>query len=224
MKDGHIRIINSSFLNCKVIELKENVGFTMALNAGLEHCENELIFRVDTDDINYSNRFELQLNYLNEHPEISILGAQICLIDSTGRLINQKKTVPKGQRKIRLYRFFKNPLNHPTVVFKKSVILKIGGYKNVMFYEDWYLWCELLSKENIIFENLSETLVKYRIRNITERHGWKFLKYEYFFYRELKNKKILNPALWVLILFLKLFIKISPKPLYRLVKKIYSQI
>lgn len=61
----------------KVIALPDNIGLGRALNEGLKHCSYEWVFRMDTDDICLPNRFEKQIQYINNNPEIVILGGQI---------------------------------------------------------------------------------------------------------------------------------------------------
>ena len=59
---------------CTVLDLKNNVGLGIALKFGLEHCEHELVARMDADDISVATRFEQQLDFLRNHPEISVVG------------------------------------------------------------------------------------------------------------------------------------------------------
>lgn len=162
----------------KVYGYNKNRGLGYALNFGLDKCNYELVFRMDTDDIAHPNRFQKQLKQLRDQPEISIIGSTIQEFLNIPGDINQVRTVPISSKNINSKKHQRNPFNHMTVLFKKSIILEVGGYIDMPGYEDYYLWLRLLKEYKGM--NIDEPLVYARIGNnmIKRRQGIEFLKNE----------------------------------------------
>ena len=147
--------------NLKVISLLENQGLGKALNEGLKYCTNDLIARMDTDDISLSTRFEKQVHFMKTHPEIDVCSAWIDeFIDSPNNIIS-RRTLPETPEE--LYKFGKsrNPLNHPAVMFRKSAVIKAGGYQHFPLFEDYYLWVRMIMNGSKLY-NLQEPLLYFR--------------------------------------------------------------
>ncbi|QFF99868.1 glycosyltransferase [Psychrobacillus glaciei] len=159
----------------KVISLDENVGLGKALNIGLSNCRNELIARMDTDDIADKNRCERQLDLFNKDKKISVVGTVIEeFIDYPSNPVSYRK-VKIENREIRKQIKYRNPMSHPSVMLKKSDVLKAGNYQHWLLNEDYYLWIRMV-QHGFIFKNINEPLVKMRINNETylRRGGWKY--------------------------------------------------
>ena len=159
------------------IWLKENSGLGNALRIGLEACSNEIVARMDADDISAPDRFEKQISYLDIHPEISVLGGQITEFIGQPDNIIGCRSVPLSPEKCRKYYQDRDPLNHMTVMLRKSEILSVGGYLPWHLDEDTYLWGRTL-KGGYNLANLSETLVNVRVGKemYARRGGWKYFK------------------------------------------------
>ena len=168
----------------KIITLKENLGLGNALDIGLKNCSNELVARMDSDDIAVENRFEIQINYFLKNPETAVLGGymQEFSIVNNQKVFLQKKLAPLGTNYIKSYAQMRNPINHPTVMFKKSIIEKVGSYKEISLFEDYYLWLRLL-KCGFEINNVSDTLLFFRVGSslVERRHGWQYLIKEFEF-------------------------------------------
>lgn len=171
----------------KIYPLKKNGGLGKALQYGLEQCTNELIMRMDTDDICVANRFEKQLEYMKSHPDVSVVGGNILEFKNSLKEDMRLKEMPITYDDVLKYAKFRNPLNHMTVCFRKSDILEVGNYQPLFYLEDHYLWARLLVNHKKI-ENIPEALVYARIGSgFEERRGnknyiasWKVLqKYLY---------------------------------------------
>jgi glycosyltransferase involved in cell wall biosynthesis len=177
----------------KVITLKKNKGLGSALNEGLKHCSYEWVARMDTDDICYPERFEKQLQYLSENKEIAILGTYISEFNKLPGDINSSRKLPTHHNELQLFSHWRNPLNHPTVMFKKSVIEDVGSYQEIHLFEDFYLWLRVINKGYKI-ANLPESLVHFRIddNTIARRHGWNYAKKEYYFYKRCITENLLS--------------------------------
>ncbi len=144
------------------IPLEQNGGLGNALNIGLEAAKHELVARMDTDDICELTRFERQMAYMQAHPDTAVCGGQILeFIDDPAAPVG-KREVPLEQEGIGQYMKTRNPVNHVTVLFRKSEVLKAGSYIEISRVEDYYLWCRMYLN-GAKFVNLDEVLVRVRI-------------------------------------------------------------
>lgn len=205
-------------LNFIIIINEYNLGLPKSLNKGLRHCNYEIIFRMDTDDICNKNRFELQYNRMMLNEKLAVLGTNVELIDEFSNLIPKIKNVPINDSKIRKIIFYKNPFNHPSVVFRKSIVQSVGGYSNLYLYEDWYLWIKLSKLNKIEFENLSERLLKYRIRTFNDRSGFKVVKAEYKFYLVLLKNGYIKSYVFIFNIIIRFIIRMMPIKWYKIFK------
>ncbi len=148
-----------------VVTKQQNEGLAAALNTGLGVCETELVARMDSDDISLPERFALQIKYLDEHPEISVLGGNILEFEQDENIIADKREVPSEHEAIVKMLKTRNALNHMSVMFRKSVIAEVGGYcTDFGKLEDYKLWVDVVVA-NYKIHNLSENLVKARTGN-----------------------------------------------------------
>ncbi len=172
----------------KVVALTENKGLGLALAEGLLHCSNELVARMDTDDIAVPERFELQLKMFESNPDLDICGGQILEFEENEDNIVAERKVPLSHGEIIEYQKKRSAFNHMTVMFKKSKVLEAGNYKHCPLMEDDMLWVDMINA-GAKCANLSENLCKVRTnRDMIARRGG--LKY----YKKYKNarKQILN--------------------------------
>lgn len=157
--------------------LPENKGLGDALNVGINLCSHELIARMDADDISVPDRFEKQISYMAEHPEIAVLGGQISeFIDSKENIVGYR-TVPVDPQECRKFYQDRDPLNHVSVMLRKSAVLDVGNYQHWYQDEDSYLWGRILKKGYEI-ANLHDILVNVRVGDCmyARRGGWKYFK------------------------------------------------
>lgn len=124
----------------EIIRIEENKGIVNALNTGLAHCSEELVARCDADDENYVRRFELQLKAFQEISDLSVVGGHILERSGTS---SHKRCVPIKHNDISRHIKLRNPLNHMTVMFKKSAIIEVGLYPDIKYREDYALWARL---------------------------------------------------------------------------------
>ena len=129
----------------KVIRLKENVGLGRALNEGINHCTNELVARMDSDDITHPQRMEWQLEYFEEHPDVAAVGGQISEFVNNPVEIKAYRKVPCATEEINERVKSRNPMNHMTVTFKSSSVKKAGGYPDILYFEDYALWATMIA-------------------------------------------------------------------------------
>ena len=153
------------------LRLSENHGSGYASCEGLKYCRYELVARMDTDDICKPNRFEVQVEFMEKNHEVDVLGTWIDEFFDVKENVVSIRKVPEGSKG--LYEFGKkrNPMNHPTVMFRKSSVLKAGSYQTCMLLEDYYLWVKML-KMGMVFYNIQESLLYFRLsHDIYKRRG-----------------------------------------------------
>ncbi|MCL2371537.1 glycosyltransferase [Candidatus Saccharibacteria bacterium] len=158
----------------RVVRLAENGGLARALNAGLMKCKNELVARMDADDIMEKDRLKLQIQTFNDDSTLSILGGQVAEFDGDEDNITGYRRVPVAEEEIGRFAKLRCPLNHPSVMFRKSVINRLGGYdEKIGKVEDYELWMRALS-DGYVIRNLPDTLCRLRAGDymIGRRKSW----------------------------------------------------
>ena len=172
----------SIYSNFKFVELPKNVGLGRALNEGVKYCSHEWVARMDSDDISMPNRFEIQMQYIQQHPEVDVVGAWVSEFETVVTNVSSIKKVPTDYKSILAYSKVRNPINHPVVMFKKNSVLAVGGYEHCMDFEDYWLWIRLL-KNNAVFYNIPMSLLWFRASNAMyhRRGGIKYIKNEWHF-------------------------------------------
>ncbi|AOQ00564.1 amylovoran biosynthesis protein AmsE [Enterobacter hormaechei subsp. hoffmannii] len=206
----------SEKLPIKTVNIKENVGLGSALNIGLQYCSNDLVARMDTDDICEQNRFSLQLSKFNENVNLQLLGGAIEEYDESMTIVKGIRKTPENYADILAFAKKRNPFNHMTVMFKKSIIQEVGGYQHHLFMEDYNLWLRVLASGRIV-QNLSDVLVKVRGGDgmIKRRKGTAYIKSEIQLFH-LKNKlKIVRWYNGLITLALRVFVRLLPLSILR---------
>lgn len=210
-----------SLLPLFVVGYSENKGLAYALNYGLQFCETEFVARMDSDDICYNDRFEKQINFMIDNPDIVLTSSFAEEFYINPNEIDSIKKIPLNYSNIQEYIKTRNPFNHMSVFFKKSAIIDVGGYSPVPFFEDYDLWIRLIQK-GYKAKNMSECLVKARIGNdmIGRRHGFAYAKHEFNFIMRQYSTGFINMFEFIKIILLRIPLRLLPKPLLRIIYKI----
>lgn len=162
-----------------IVPLEKNVGLGLALAEGLMYCRNELVARMDTDDLAVKTRFEKQVTEFEQDPDLDICGSSIVEFEGTPQNIVAKRNVPLENEAIKKYQKRRDAFNHVTVMYKKSVVLKAGNYQSCLLMEDTLLWVHML-QAGAKCKNIEKPLVYVRVGSdmYNRRGGWSyFLKY-----------------------------------------------
>ena len=186
----------------KVVPLSQNIGLGKALNHGLEHCSNEWIFRMDTDDICKADRFEKQIKFIYSNPNIVLCGGQILEFDQVPNDSMVIKNVPTAHADIIKFAQNRCPFNHMTVAYKKDIILSLGGYQHHLFMEDYNLWLRVIGSGYKV-ANLADVILYARVGNgmYARRKGLEYIKSEKQLL-DLKKQLKLQNQIYANILFL----------------------
>jgi len=168
-----IRKFKSADSRIQSIRNEQNLGLVASLNRGLAACRAELVARADADDVFNPNRIQTQLNFLNLHPEVGVLGSAVEFIDQHGSTVDrQLHHFPTSSRDVNLHSLLGCCLWHTTVMFRKALVDEVGQYS--MEYvggpEDYDLWARLLDKTCIA--NHPAPLAKQRLHSDSITADW----------------------------------------------------
>jgi len=151
----------SNYRYTKRIVVSHAADLAAILNIGIEKAKFNLIARVDSDDINYPERFRDQFIFLAQNPEVALVGGQIDLIGKSETIIG-KAHYPISSKSIKKELCYGNCFAHPAVMYRREAVESVGGYRsNFTYAEDYDLWVRLAEKYKLC--NLRQTVIKYRI-------------------------------------------------------------
>jgi len=136
---------------------------TFNLNFGLVQTEADYIARMDADDIAEPTRIARQVEYLDAHPDVAVLGTAFEFFGADRR--PRTVILPTTDNVIRRRLPFRFVISHPTVMFRRSIVLGRGGYGGGRFCQDFDLWLRLARDRTIGFANIDEPLLRYRIHS-----------------------------------------------------------
>ena len=152
----------------KVKLLEKNVGLGEALRIGVLECSNEIIARMDSDDVSLPERFKTQLRIMNDN-DYDVIGTNVAYFEYDETTIYSMKVLPEDHEKIYNMSKRRSPVAHATVMFRKNSVIEAGNYNNKFpIYEDYLLWVSLLWKGKK-FYNVQECL--YKVRAPKEFYG-----------------------------------------------------
>lgn len=140
--------------------LARNVGLADALTRGLEICEHDIVARMDADDISLPTRFERQLPLIESGLDLVGTG-MFEFLDDPGTIV-ATRTPRTDPAEIAAYSRFADPFSHPTVVYRRSAVVRAGGYLPLGLMEDYWLFARMIASGALV-GNLAEPLVMYRV-------------------------------------------------------------
>lgn len=176
----------------RVIRLPENRGLGVALQIGLEQCKNDLVARMDSDDISLPDRLEKQLKVM-EDKTISVVGGQIAEFEDTPENIVGYRVVPQSSEEIYRFAKYRCPVNHMTVLMRRTDVLAVGGYQHFPSHEDYFLWIRLI-EAGYRFVNVPEICCHVRVNRFfyQRRGGWDYFVKAYRLQQTLLQKRLIN--------------------------------
>jgi GT2 family glycosyltransferase len=153
-------LVETSPVPVRHVEMAQNMGLGPALDAGLRASEHEIVARMDADDVSTPDRFEKQLPLIEAGADI--VGSGLWEFgESPGDTVG-RRTPPTDPDEIRRVIRFRDPFNHPTVVYRRSAVLAAGGYSDMALMEDYLLFTRMIAA-GAVPVNLAEPLVHYRV-------------------------------------------------------------
>lgn len=143
----------------RVVRLEQNVGLARALTEGLAACAHDVVARMDADDVSLPHRFEKQLKLIESGYDL--VGSGMFEFDRTGSILGVRRP-PTGRREIYKAARIHDPFNHPTVVYRRSAVVRAGGYRDLPLMEDYWLFARMMQTGAQV-ANIGEPLVMYRV-------------------------------------------------------------
>lgn len=168
-----------TYLPIILIRLQNNQGQGVAANIGLLFCKHSIIARMDSDDICIPERFSKQIDFMEAHPDIDVLGANIMEFNERPEDGNSTRVLPTHHEDIVRYAKSRSPINNMTAVYRRDSAIKAGSYLPWRGFEDYYLWVRMIMAGSK-FYNLDEILVYARSGNGMQlrRGGLEYVRLE----------------------------------------------
>jgi len=157
----------------KIIKIPQNMGLGNALNEGLRHCSNDLVARMDSDDISCPHRFKEQVSFMESHPDYDVVSAWVDeFLNNPSNVVSTRK-LPQHNNEIIIFGRKRNPINHPVVMFRHKAVKAAGYYPCFpkAQVEDYDLWVRMIMKGSK-FYNIPHSLLYYRLSDdFSKRRG-----------------------------------------------------
>lgn len=175
----------------KFVINEKNLGLGLALQKGVLACSNEVIARMDTDDLLPKDRFEKQLVALKE--DVDVVGCWSMVFEGSLDNVIAIKKMPEFHKDIVKFAHKRSPLCHPACMMRKSAVLKAGNYQHRQYYEDYNLWVRMIIS-GAHFYNIQEVLYFLRTNDaqLKRRGGISYLKNELKYLREFYDMGFYN--------------------------------
>ena len=148
----------------KTYSMEKNSGLGKALEYCVMKCTYDWIARMDSDDISIPDRFEKQVEYLEQHENIDVLGSNITEFGENPEDVVSIKRMPNTHADIRAMLRRRTPICHVTAFIRKEKLLAAGGYQDLPYVEDYYLWARMFVNSSQ-FASVDESLVLVRVGN-----------------------------------------------------------
>ena len=161
-----LRAIVEQFINtysgARSVVLARNMGAGPASAAGLATINTEFMARLDADDVAKPERFERQLEFFEQHPDVDVLGTAMDEFDGSVDQVIGTRRLPTSHAEILRYARLNSPINNPSVMMRVDAVREAGGYRDVYHMEDYDLYARMLAGGKR-FHNMPEALTYFRI-------------------------------------------------------------
>lgn len=201
--------IHEDILN--VYRIENNVGLGNALNLGISKCKNQLVARMDSDDISRKERCEKQLKIFEKDDSIDIVSGTIEEFVGDIKNVKSCRNLPEKNQDIIKFAKSRSPFNHACIMYKKNKVIGAGSYKDFYFLEDYYLWIRMLNSGCQGY-NIQEPLLWVRAGNdmYKRRSGIKYVKSQKNLLTYMKKIEFINKFEFIIGLFIRTCVSLSP--------------
>lgn len=142
-------------------QLPENEGRGEAARIGMKECRHDLVGIMSADDICVTDRFEQQVRYLEDNPDVDAVGGYVAEFTDDPETPETVREVPTEPAEVERLARFRSPMNEVTVMFRKDAVLSAGNYRSLDRMEDYDLWVRLI-QDGATLANMPVVLVKMR--------------------------------------------------------------
>ena len=205
-----------------VIRLKNNTGLGNALNTGIKHCKNDLIARMDSDDISRPYRCEKQLEQFQKKEDLCICSGIVEEFTNDPNIVYSLRIPPETHKDIKEFMKTRNPFNHPCVMYRKNAVEASGGYMDFYLLEDYFLWIRII-KKGFIGYNIQEPLLWMRGGKdlYKRRGGWKYARSQVNLLKYMKKVGIITMKEFLIGFMIRMTSCLSPSFIRQLFYKIF---
>lgn len=186
-------------------------GVGPTLQRGLHACDHDLVMRLDVDDVAKPERSYQQIEFMTANPEVAVLGSYLLETDEHGNQLSIR-SVPLCLVDIRRVSYWRNPMNHPTIMFRRSAIISVGGYVDCPGFEDYHLWLRLLRQQRVLINQASTlTVASAGGPLIARRYGLAYAIKELSFLLRCASERLLPISQVMVLIVLRLPTRIMPR-------------
>jgi len=190
------QLVAASPVPVRVVRRPVNGGLAAALRDGLEVCRHDVVARMDADDVCLPERFARQLPLLEAGADL--VGSGLAELEGTTageERVVARRTPPLAHDAITARARFHSPFNHPTVVYRRSVVAAAGGYRDLPLLEDYWLFARMIAA-GARTANVADALVLYRVDggSYARRGGARLAVAELRLQRELLRSGFVGPG------------------------------
>ena len=173
-----------------VLENDTNRGLVYSLNRGIKYAKGQFIARMDADDISAFNRLEIEVDYLKQHPDCAMVSGNKEDIDKNGILTGTRTFFSVKDIDIARIIPYGTIIVHPTVMYRREVVIKLGLYRELKGCEDYDLWLRMISAGLNIHIISKPILLQYRIReNSVTRRNYSLQSHQSLYIYELYKER-----------------------------------
>jgi hypothetical protein len=207
-------LIDTSPVPTTLVALDANVGLGIALDQGMAACAHDIVARMDADDIAIPHRFAVQVPLVEGG--VDLVGSSLLEFGTDADDIVGKRVPPIDPAEIVRYARFHQPFNHPTVVYRRSVVEAAGGYRHLALMEDYLLFAKMIA-QGCTVANVEEPLVLYRVGAgaYGRRGGVALLKSEWRLQRRLHEMGFTSQVQFVRNVVVRGGYRLVPEPVRR---------
>lgn len=186
-------LVAGSPVPARLLALGQNLGLGPALDRGMAACSHDIVARMDADDIAVPHRFEIQVPVVEAGADL--VGSSLLEFGTSAEDIVGRRVPPLEPDDIVRCSRFHQPFNHPTIVYRRSMVQAVGGYSSLPLMEDYLLFAKMI-QHGARVANIAEPLVLYRVGAgaYARRGGVTLLKSEWSLQRRLRALGFLSRA------------------------------
>ena len=205
-----------------IIVNETNIGLGLSLQKGVLAAKNEVIARMDTDDLIPPDRFSKQIDKINDGYDVVSCWSELYSSDMKDKIALKKR--PEFHEDIVKLAHKRSPVCHAACIMKKSAIIEAGNYQHCKLYEDYHLWARMIMS-GAKFYNVQEVL--YYVRTTPEqfdrRSGYDYLKTELSFFKDFYKMGFFTTKDYVVNSAIRICTRLAPKRLRKAVlRKVWN--
>jgi glycosyltransferase involved in cell wall biosynthesis len=213
--DAALAAASAQHPEMRVERLPRNLGSGLASARGLELATGDFLARHDADDVSLPQRFAREMAVIEERG-LDLVGSAMLEFEGSPEHVVGVRTTPRTHEQIAARMRLNNPINNPTVIFRRRLAVDVGGYADLRYMQDYDLFARLLAA-GARAENLEEPLVLFNAGEgmISRRGGWRMVRHEWDVQRRLLATGTIGPVLLVRNMVVRGAFRVMPPALLR---------